>query len=301
MKKLSVTIGIPAYNEEANIQVLLRSILCQNKESFTLKKIIVICDGSTDKTEKRAWEIAKNEPTITIVQDHKRLGKLERLNQLYKLNKSDLLFLFDADLMLGHNQALENMVYEFSDPQVAIVGANKFPFKAKGFVEKIINHWYYLWYEIRKDLDGGDNIYNFSSAAFALRKTFAKKLYYPKEIYPITKFTYFAAIKNNFKVKFAKDAYVWFRSPASIHDYLLQIKRFRHVEQVNAQYYGNWTYEFLKIPFFKKIKTILKMMLANPCYSLLAIIFRMSLAFFPKKSTVRDGIWQIAKSSKKLI
>ena len=42
MKSLAVTIGIPAYNEEANIAFLLEDILKQRQETFQLKKILVI-------------------------------------------------------------------------------------------------------------------------------------------------------------------------------------------------------------------------------------------------------------------
>ena len=49
-KKLTVTIGIPAYNEEANVRNLLVSLLAQKETNFKLQEIIVVSDGSTDKT-----------------------------------------------------------------------------------------------------------------------------------------------------------------------------------------------------------------------------------------------------------
>lgn len=49
MKKLSVSVGIPAYNEEQNIASLIFGILKQKVNNITLKEIIVISDGSTDK------------------------------------------------------------------------------------------------------------------------------------------------------------------------------------------------------------------------------------------------------------
>ena len=49
-KKLTVSVGIPAYDEEANIKSLLEAILQQRQENFILKSIIVVSDGSTDRT-----------------------------------------------------------------------------------------------------------------------------------------------------------------------------------------------------------------------------------------------------------
>ena len=51
-KKLTVTIGIPAYNEEKNIGRLLRALLRQKTNGLSIKKIIVISDASTDKTSQ---------------------------------------------------------------------------------------------------------------------------------------------------------------------------------------------------------------------------------------------------------
>jgi len=53
MKKLiTVSIGIPAYNEEANIGKLLSSLIKQKEAGFIIKEIIVVSDQSTDKTDE---------------------------------------------------------------------------------------------------------------------------------------------------------------------------------------------------------------------------------------------------------
>jgi glycosyltransferase involved in cell wall biosynthesis len=46
-KNMTVTIGIPAYNEAANITSLLMALLAQNTPNFKLESIIVASDGST--------------------------------------------------------------------------------------------------------------------------------------------------------------------------------------------------------------------------------------------------------------
>ena len=57
-KKLTVTIGIPAYNEQENISCLLRSIIKQKAWSYRLQSVVVVCDGSTDGTLGKARIIA---------------------------------------------------------------------------------------------------------------------------------------------------------------------------------------------------------------------------------------------------
>jgi glycosyltransferase involved in cell wall biosynthesis len=57
--KLTVTIGIPAYNEEKSISNLLDSIIEQTQKDYVLEKVIVACDGCTDKTSEVVSEYVK--------------------------------------------------------------------------------------------------------------------------------------------------------------------------------------------------------------------------------------------------
>lgn len=57
MKKLTVTIGIPAYNEEQNIGHLLVNIFNQSTSIAILDEIIIVSDGSTDNTIKAIKKI----------------------------------------------------------------------------------------------------------------------------------------------------------------------------------------------------------------------------------------------------
>ena len=71
-KKPTVTIGIPAYNEEANIKNLLDSILSQIQNNFIIDEIIVVSDGSSDKTADIVRSL--NNSLINLIEDKERLG-----------------------------------------------------------------------------------------------------------------------------------------------------------------------------------------------------------------------------------
>ena len=49
---LTLTVGIPAYNEEANIIQLIDDILKQEYDGLELMKVIVSSDASTDSTDE---------------------------------------------------------------------------------------------------------------------------------------------------------------------------------------------------------------------------------------------------------
>src|SRR3989344_306584 len=84
MNKKTVIVGIPAFNEEKNIGVLLESILLQKGNNFTIDKVIVVCDGSRDNTAEIVKLYSKKFNQISLKDDNKRKGKAARLNEFYK-------------------------------------------------------------------------------------------------------------------------------------------------------------------------------------------------------------------------
>lgn len=80
---------VPAYNEEKNIQTVLR-VLLQTRE---LSEIIVIDDGSTDRT----GEVARLEGVRVIRQENR--GKASAMATGANNTSADILFFSDADLL----------------------------------------------------------------------------------------------------------------------------------------------------------------------------------------------------------
>lgn len=74
-KLASLTIAIPAYNEEENIKWVLNNTLIEAPRYLTDFEIIVINDGSTDRTGKIADEFAKRSKFVRVIhQKNEGLG-----------------------------------------------------------------------------------------------------------------------------------------------------------------------------------------------------------------------------------
>ena len=110
MNKQTLTVGIAAYNEEKNIDHLLKSILRQRQEIFSLEQIIVACDGCTDNTVSIVQKFVKKYNFIKLLNESERIGKSLALNKIYTLASSDFLLTFDADVLLDRNIEIELMV-----------------------------------------------------------------------------------------------------------------------------------------------------------------------------------------------
>jgi len=92
MEKPLISLVIPAYNEERNIGFLLqRTHDILKKESISYE-IIVVNDGSTDKTA----EVAK-EHNVVLVNNKRNLGKGGSLRNGFKYARGKLIVTMDAD------------------------------------------------------------------------------------------------------------------------------------------------------------------------------------------------------------
>jgi len=88
-KDPKVSLVIPAYNEEKTIKYVIR----QAKLVRDIKEIIVIDDGSRDKTSKIA-----EEEGVEVIKHHKNLGKGEAMKTGISHSKGSVILFLDADL-----------------------------------------------------------------------------------------------------------------------------------------------------------------------------------------------------------
>src|SRR5258708_3989324 len=100
MKKITITIGIPVFNEEQNIEGFLMSLLDQTMEKTILQEILVYSDNSTDKTNAIIKKLEKKHPIIKGYFETERKVKYFRVNEMFRKNKSDILVILDADIAL---------------------------------------------------------------------------------------------------------------------------------------------------------------------------------------------------------
>ncbi len=305
-KKPTVTIGIPAHNEEANIKNMLESVLKQRGKSFDLEKILVVLDGCTDNTFKIVKSIAKKDMRIKVVNDGKRTGKATRLNQILTKNNSDFIFLIDADMILERSIEIEKMMLEFiSNKKINVVAGYQIPAHADSFMEKISNSAFKLWYDTTTSVDGGNHIYNLHGSISGMRSSFTKSLEFPSTLTCDQGYLYMKAVLNDREgFKLAKNTRFIFRTASTLRDSRLQGTRsiFKDKEQMRKHFGEEVMAKEYAIPFRNKIISLMKFLVKDPVYT----IFAISLGIFIRKFSLKDdlnknGVWETACSSKKRI
>jgi len=299
MKLKTFTIGIPAHNEEKNIGNLLEQILKQNKSNYKLESVIVICDGCTDDTEAIARKFAKTHKFIRVISDGKRLGKINRLNQLYKIAQSDIYLTIDADILLESQHTISKLLNGFKN-NVGLVGGCSLPLPAQNKFEKILTTWNEFWYLAKRDVNKGDNVNNHFGCISAMSKALYKQVTIPHNIYSDDDFLYFNSKKLKFEFLYSDDAKVYFRSANTFSDFIKQHTRFLTLKDNVAEHYGKSIYKKYFVPFSDKRKALFKILKKEPIFMILALILQIYLRSLIKinKEKYINGFWTYASSSK---
>ncbi len=117
-----VAVLIPAYNEEKVIVRTIRSVMMSNYKNL---HIIVIDDGSTDKT----YEVARSayradiESGRLMVLTKPNAGKAEALNFALQHFDEEIYVGIDADTVIAHD-AITRLVPLFANPKIGAVAGN---------------------------------------------------------------------------------------------------------------------------------------------------------------------------------
>lgn len=226
----TVSIGIPAYNEAANIKHLLEALLAQKQDNYVLKEIIVASDGSTDQTAELARSI--NNELITVVDNKDRQGQAARQNDIVKMFSGNVLVLLNADVLPQDTKFLSALVAPFSsNTPPALVSCKQQPLSGKNYFENVINFSVLLRDAIAEGWKQGDNIYLCHGHARAFRKDFAKKLRWPHSIGEDA-FSYLRCKQENEQFVYTPNASVLYRSPQTFSDHLKQSVRFRKGQEL---------------------------------------------------------------------
>ncbi|MFC9459192.1 bifunctional polysaccharide deacetylase/glycosyltransferase family 2 protein [Streptomyces sp. NPDC056983] len=139
-----VTVIVPACNEEAGIEATLRSLLAS---THTYVQIIVVDDGSSDRTFEIAESVHAWDPRVMVVRQE-NAGKAAALNTGLSWAQFDLVVMIDGDTVFEPD-AVARLIQPFADPRVGAVSGNT----KVGNRQGILGRWQHLEYVIGFNLD----------------------------------------------------------------------------------------------------------------------------------------------------
>ncbi len=114
-----VSVIIAAYNEEKVIVRTVESIL---KNGYDTLEVIVVDDGSADRTLEVLQSSFSDEPRVRIFSQPNG-GKSSALNRAIANSRNDILIALDADTLFRAG-TIEKLVRHFADPKIGAVSGN---------------------------------------------------------------------------------------------------------------------------------------------------------------------------------
>lgn len=114
-----VSVVVPAFNEEKVISRTIESLLNSDYENF---EIIVVDDGSTDKTFEIASEQFGNHEKVWLYRKE-NAGKAEALNFGWQRAEGKVIVALDADTIFKPN-TISELVKRFADEKIGAVAGN---------------------------------------------------------------------------------------------------------------------------------------------------------------------------------
>jgi peptidoglycan-N-acetylglucosamine deacetylase len=170
-KKYSVSVLIPAWNEEETVKNTIEAIFSID---YDIKELIVINDGSTDRTRKIVENLMKKYPKLKII-NKENTGKGDSINRGIKVAKGEIVVVVDAD-SYPEKDSFKKLVGFFDDEKVGAATCVFIPRNNKTFFEKLQDIEYHVIAFTRKLLGYVDAIWVTPGPLAMYRKTALKKI-----------------------------------------------------------------------------------------------------------------------------
>lgn len=297
--KFSVTIVIPAYNEEANVADLLKNLCRQQESEGSIDRIIVVSDGSSDRTAECARSV--NDQRIVVVEKLDREGKNVALQHIATVAHGDVLLLLDADTIPQHQDLIDRVVRRFREnPALDLVGLHTESLPGRSFVERVVARSHGMKNDLYARINHGNTVYLFHGRACALSRRLYKSLVWPVNC-PEDAYTYLSCIHRGWRFQYAPEAVILFRSPSTFGDYATQSQRFRNGQTALEHVFNQ---RFLKkeyaIPAALKIQALVSWFIHEPVYTLFYGLMNMVSQVQCASHVEHHPLWEIATTSKHL-
>ena len=288
------SVGIMAYNEEANIGQLIKAILEEEFKTYKLLELIVVASGCTDRTEEIVREWERKNPLVKLITQEKREGKASAINLFLQYAQGEVIILISADT-IPQKGALEKLLKPLWEEDIGMTGGRPVPVnEPNNFMGFCVCFLWLLHHRIAmKSPKMGE--------AIAFKNAFLK--------IPISSSVDEANIEplirgQGFKLRYVPDAVIHNKGPTDVSDFLRQRRRIfaGHLALKKEQGYIVSTMNIWRI-----ISVLLPIIPLNPVKLswLLGLIFLEAygrfLGFWDYyMKGKKHSIWEVSKTTKQL-
>ena len=293
---IGCSIGIMAYNEEANIARTLLAVLEQNGPSFHIEEVIVVASGCTDRTVPIVAEIALKEPRVRLCVQEKREGKASAINLFLKQATSPIVVLIGADV-IPDVSAIENLCAPFKDPKIGMVGGRPVPVNdSTTFMGHSVHLLWRLHDRLARISPKLGEVIAFRNVISGIPTNSA-----------VDEISIQALISQlGYQLVYRPDCVVYNKGPVNVHDFLKQRRRIYagHLKVLRQQNYEAST---MKVsPILRQLIACRHFTMSNPkqamwtCGTILLEGYARIQGYYDYSRNREHHVWQAVSSTKDL-
>lgn len=134
---LTLSVLMPAYNEERTIETVLRRVLAL---AVNLKEIVVVDDGSTDRTPQILEKLAGEDSRIRFLRMDRNRGKTAAIARAIREASGDILIVQDADLEYDPAE-IPDVIAPILQDQADVVYGSRFMVRKAA---RVLYYYHYL-------------------------------------------------------------------------------------------------------------------------------------------------------------
>jgi cellulose synthase/poly-beta-1,6-N-acetylglucosamine synthase-like glycosyltransferase len=234
----TVSIVLPVKNEERVIGTLLRALSKLNYPADK-KEIVVVEDGSTDKTADVCMNYARKHSRIRFFHRNSSSGKPSALNFGVSQAKGEVVAIFDADSVPDPN-SLRAVIEYFKDPKVAAVQGKTLSLNPKkNMLTQFNSYEETVWCEVF--LRGKDLLNLFvhlkGNCQFIRRDVLEKVNGFDEAVLCEDMEVSAKLLDHGYKIRYGSDVIAWQESPSDLKTLFKQRTRwFRGTMEVALKY-----------------------------------------------------------------
>ncbi len=149
MNKNSISVILPVYNEQDNIRRVVISVVNFISGIFDKFEIIIVDDGSTDRTSSVIENISEDTSNVRVIRHSKNIGYGAALTSGFKISQYPLLFFMDSDEQFNISEISRLLPYTDHFDIVAGVRSVRSDPRHRVLMGKIYNFLICLLFKIR--------------------------------------------------------------------------------------------------------------------------------------------------------
>jgi len=288
MEKLTASVILGVYNEEENIERFIKAILSQ---TYLPREIVIVDDGSTDKTAEIVKKYANGNQVLKYIYQENR-GPAAARNNAWRNANADVCIFTDGDCV-PRNNWIEEIIKPFCDVRIAAVGGRYETINKNKILARFIGYEIdYRYRKVEKEITA-HGTYNLAVRKKVLEEIggFDEKYKRPSgEDWDIT-----YKISEKYKIIFTRSAIVGHNHPEEFWPYLKnqffrgfdRIRVYRdHPEKMKGD---NYTPSIIKFQIAGSLALIFSLIFIYPFFyfsyllPLAIFIFLFATAFIPFK------------------